>query len=159
MCNIKKSLLLLVLEIILTTGSACATPPTSEPVDKTWLSPGKMQISGVSPGEHVQQSITLHNGSEIAATFHIYYRTPDYVEDEFETAPVDAPNWITIEQESVSLAPKEKQEISIILDLPSDIQIPERWEFWIGVKPKEKNTLTAELCSRWLITMKDSQTP
>ena len=155
-CIIKKSLILLVLVIILTTGAACAAPPTSEPVDSTWLSPGKIQISGVSPGNHIEQNITLHNGGETPVTFLVYYRTPDYVEDEFVTAPIDAPNWITIDQESVLFAPKEKQEIPIILDLPDDIQIPERWEFWIGVKPKEKNTLTAELCSRWLITMKDN---
>jgi hypothetical protein len=152
---IKKNLLLWVLIVILTAGPTCANSQMPELVDKTWLSPGKIQVSSVLPGNRIEQSITIHNGSEVATTFLIYYRTPDYVEDHFVIAPVDTINWIKIDQGSVLLAPKEKKEIPVILDLPDDAETPERWEFWIGVKPKGENTLTAELCSRWLISMKD----
>jgi hypothetical protein len=153
---IKKNLLLWVLVVILTVGAACgnSSPTTSELPDKTWLSPGKIRVSDVLPGDRIEQSVTIHNGSEVATTFLVYYRTPDYVEDNFVMAPVDATNWVEISHASVLLAPKEQREILVTLDLPDDIQAPERWEFWIGVKPQKENTLTAELCSRWLITMK-----
>jgi hypothetical protein len=42
------------------------------------------------------------------------------------------------------------------LDLPAEAQVPDRWEFWIGVKENNQNTLATELCSRWLITMKNN---
>jgi hypothetical protein len=155
MRNIKKNLLLWALVIILTAGSACANSSISELADGTWLSPGKVQVSNVLPGNRIEENITIHNGSETAITFLIYYRIPDYVEDNFVTAPIDAQNWVKIDQASVLLAPKEKREIPIILDLPNDAETPERWEFWIGVKPKGENIITAELCSRWLISMKD----
>ena len=151
----KKAFIPWALVIILIAGSSCASPQTSELSDKTWLSPGKIQVNNVLPGNRIEQNITINNGSGVATTFLIYYRTPDYVEDNFVMAPVEAVNWVNISQASVLLAPREQKEIQIILDLPNDAQTPELWEFWIGVKTKKENTLTSELCSRWLITMKE----
>jgi hypothetical protein len=31
---------------------------------------------------------------------------------------------------------------------------PNHWEFWVGVRENKASSLTTELCSRWLITMK-----
>lgn len=145
----------MVLVIILTTGSACTVSKTSELTDKTWLSPGKIQVNNFSAGDSIEQSITIHNGSDVATTFLIYYRTPDYVEENFVLAPIDALNWVNINKASILIAPKEKEEIQVTLKLPNDIQTPTHWEFWIGVKAKKENTLITELCSRWLITMKE----
>ena len=73
---------------------------------------------------------------------------------QFYRCPENARNWITITNDAHILGPVETKEIPIVLNLPEKEQIPERWEFWIGVKDSNGNMLTTELCSRWLIAMK-----
>ena len=150
----KKIILSLALVMTLNAGLACTTPQASPLADKTWLSPGKIQVSNLLPGNSVKQKITIHNGSEAATAFLVYYRIPDYVENSFAVAPGSARDWIKIGEESPVLAPKETREIQVVLDLPDKAQTPERWEFWIGVRENKGNMLTTELCSRWLITMR-----
>jgi hypothetical protein len=93
---IKKS----VLWLALTAMMACNTSQASQPEDKTWLSPGKIRINNLKPGSSVSQKIQVHNGSEQAANFSIYYRIADYVEDNFAAAPAGARDWVTIQEES-----------------------------------------------------------
>jgi hypothetical protein len=133
---------------------ACSDPHTSELPDSTWLSPGKIQINNLHPGSRIEQKIKIHNGNKSAAKFSVYYRIPDYVENDYTIAPDDAGNWISIEDSSPVLEPRDTKEIRIGLDLPDDVQLPERWEFWIGAKEDKGNMLATELCSRWLIRMK-----
>jgi glycogen debranching enzyme len=153
--SIKKQIIfMLALVIILTTGLSCTAQQTTGSANKTWLSPAKIQVSDVLPGKHIEQSITIHNGSDVTTTFLVYYRMPDYVADNFVVAPADAQDWVKIGEESPVLAPRETKEIQVILDLPNNAQIPENWEFWIGVKTNNGNSLITELCTRWLITMK-----
>jgi hypothetical protein len=124
------------------------------PDGKTWLAPGKIQLSNVSPGKSITQSLTIHNGGDVTTTFSVYYRTPDYVADNFVTAPEDSQEWISIGETSPVLAPQETKEIQVILEIPEDSETPKRWEFWIGVKAQGENALTAEFCSRWLVAMR-----
>jgi hypothetical protein len=145
----------LVLLLSVTAGPACTSPKLSTPDNnKTWINPGKIRINNFSSGYHARQKITIHNGSESATTFLAYYRIPDYVENGFAVAPIDAQEWVEIGEESAVLASGETREIEITLNLPKGAQTPERWEFWIGVREKKEGSLTTELCSRWLITMK-----
>ncbi len=149
----KKIMLSLIMIIFLISGLACGTPQAAQPDDKTWLSPGKIQVSNLSPGNRVNQNIKIHNGNEQSTKFSIYYRMPDYVENNFIAAPADARNWLIIAEDSPTLAPQETKEIQVVLDLPDKAQTPERWEFWIGVKENKEARLATELCTRWLITM------
>jgi hypothetical protein len=133
---------------------ACSDPHTSELPDSTWLSPGKIQINNLHPGSSITQKIKIHNGNKLAIKFSVYYRIPDYVENNYAVAPGNAGNWISIEDSSPTLEPQETKEIRIGLTLPDEVQLPERWEFWIGAKETKGNMLATELCSRWLITMR-----
>jgi hypothetical protein len=151
----KKCIFLLALIFVLTAGWACTTPAATGPGDKTWVSPGKIQINNLKPGNSVKQTIRIHNGSEPATKFLIYYRIPDYVENNYIAAPVNAMDWIIIPQNSLLIEPRATKEIQVVLNLPDKAKTPERWEFWIGVKSDKENRLATELCSRWLITMKD----
>ena len=73
-------LLLLALIITLVNVVACSDLPAAQLEDKTWLSPGKIQISNLSPGSSVKQDLEIHNGNDYETKFKVYYRTPDYVE-------------------------------------------------------------------------------
>jgi hypothetical protein len=139
---------------MLTLSTSCTVQEMTKLVDKTWISPAKIQIRNLGPGSSVKQNVRIHNGNETATEFLVYYRTPDYVEASFVTAPADARNWLTIGEEILSLAPRQTKEIQVVLNLPEDAQIPERWEFWIAVKENNGSQVVAELASRWLITMR-----
>jgi hypothetical protein len=133
---------------------ACSARQAAGPVDKTWLSPGKIQIGNYSPGHSVKQKITIHNGENAETKFSVYYRVPDYVEEGFTAAPAETGDWIKINENSPSISPLQIKEIEVVLNIPEGSSVPERWEFWIGVKEDKKQSLSTELCSRWLITMK-----
>ncbi len=152
--SMKRILWLLAIAMTLTSATACATQETSKPMDQTWISPAKIQIGNLRPGSSVKQIITIHNGNETPTKFLVYYRTPDYVENGFYAAPADAHNWLKILDANPNLEPRQTKEIQLVLNLPDDAQIPERWEFWIAVKENNGSSLVAELASRWLITMK-----
>ncbi|MBN1191541.1 MAG: hypothetical protein JXA46_17425 [Dehalococcoidales bacterium] len=146
--------LLLAIAAILT---ACAGPAGSQaagPENETWLSPGKIRIDNLSPGNSVKHDIQVHNGEEVERAFSVYYRVPDYLEDSFFSAPAGAREWTAISEESPLIGARETKEIEVILNLPDDVQPPERWEFWIGVRKNSSDSLSAELCSRWLVSMK-----
>jgi hypothetical protein len=90
----------------------------------------------------------------LEAKFSVYYRIPDYVGDGFVVAPAEARDWIIITDESPILAPMETKEIQVVLNIPEQAQIAHHLEFWIGVEENTNKTLSTELCSRFLITMK-----
>jgi len=150
----KKTILLVSILILAFYGIACNVKPTG-PADKTWLSPGKVNISNLKPGSSAKQEITIHNGNKVKTGFSVYYRIPDYVEEGFVPAPIEAPTWVTISEKSFLLEPDQTKEIEVVIKIPDDVRTPEHWEFWIGCKEISENTLTTELCSRWLITMKN----
>ena len=143
----------LAIAIILTSTTTCARQEMSNPVDRTWISPAKIQIGNIRPGSSVKQKVTIHNGNETAKGFIIYYRTPDYVEEGFVAAPAEARNWLKISDENPNLMPRQTKEVQLVLNLPDDAQLPERWEFWIAIKEDVGDSLIAELASRWLIIM------
>jgi hypothetical protein len=141
--------------IMMTIGSGCTGPVTSQPdVNKTWLQPGKIQINKYSPGKKVVHQISVHNGKNVETGFSVYYRIPDYVEDGFVTAPDNAYKWIAISESAPILKAHETKEIEITLNLPETTQTPDQWEFWIGVKENTGSSVLSELCSRWLVSMK-----
>ncbi len=152
----KKIMFSIITIIVLIAGLACIAPQAAQTEDKTWLSPGKIQVNNLRPGNSIKQKIKLHNGNEQATKFSIYYRMPDYVENNFIPAPDDARDWIIIAEDSPVLAPQETKEIQVVLDLPDKAQTPERWEFWIGVKESKEARLATELCVRWLIIMRSN---
>jgi hypothetical protein len=151
----KSFIILLALVTVLICGISCTTSQTAQPADKTWLSPGKIQFSNVVPGKSITQKITIHNGRESNAAFLVYYRIPDYVENNYVVAPAEASDWIKIGEASPVFAPRETKEVQVVLEVPDGAQTPERWELWVGVKENTANMVTTELCSRWLITMRN----
>lgn len=124
------------------------------PEDRTWISPGKVQVGNFFPGARAEWGITIHNGADEDRRFKVEYRKADRVQEGFGFAPEGAKDWIIIANADPVLAPKETRDILVVLDLPIDAVVPPKWEFWISVKDvSEKSMITTALCSRWLIYM------
>ena len=125
------------------------------PPDRTWISPGKVQIGNFYAGARAEWDLSIHNGESKERTFSISYRHPDRVETGFEFAPVEAKDWVIIADATPVLAPKETKNVLIALVLPGNTQVPPQWEFWIAVKDiSQGGMVQTVLCSRWLVRMR-----
>ena len=162
----KKLIWLLVVALLLPV-LACASAGTSTettstytgeepPIDRTWISPGKVQVGNFYPGARAEWPLTIHNGNDHSATFQIGYRYPDRVESGYAEPTPGVQDWVIIADPTPVLDPYETRDILIVLDMPVDTQSPgKRWEFWISVKDTSQAGLVqTELCSKWLITTK-----
>jgi len=139
--------------------SAPPTVETAEPppelYDKTWVSPGKVEIGNFYPGARAEYMISLHNGSDETAEFSVSYRVSDNITEGYEPAPVTAEGWVIIAEPSPVLAAKETKDILIAVEMPGDAEAPPKWEFWIVAKDvTQTGMVQTELACRWLVAMK-----
>ena len=136
------------------TETPTITPPP-ELYDKTWVSPGKVEVGDFYPGARAEYMISLHNGNDETAEFSLSYRVSDNTTDGYEPAPVTAEGWVIIAEPSPVLAAKETKDILIAVEMPGDAEAPPKWEFWIVAKDvTQTGMVQTELACRWLVAMK-----
>jgi len=136
--------------------TAVETPtPPPELYDKTWISPGKVEVGNFYPGARAEYRISIHNGSDEPAEFSVSYRVTDNTTEGYEPAPAEAEGWVTIEDPAPVLAAKATREVLIVLEMPGDAEAPPKWEFWIAAKDvTQTGMVQTELACRWLVVMK-----
>lgn len=115
-------------------GANGVTPytPTGDegPIDKTWISPGKVQVGNFHLGARAEWPIVVHNGNNFEARFSLQHRLPDYVGEGYLRAPTDIiQEWVIITSETPVLAPRETVEVLIILEMPNAVDEDEAL-FW-----------------------------
>ncbi|MBA7571641.1 hypothetical protein ES708_13407 [subsurface metagenome] len=133
------------------------TPTTPPPglYDKTWISPGKVEVGNFYPGARAEYKISIHNGSDEPAEFSVSYRAADNTAEGYEPAPAEAQAWVTIDDPAPVLAAKETRDVLIAVEMPDDAQAPPKWEFWIAAKDvTQTGMVQTELACRWLVEMK-----
>jgi hypothetical protein len=130
------------------------TPPP-ELYNKTWISPGKVEVGNFHPGARAEYILSIHNGSDEPAEFSVSYRVVDNNAEDYEPAPTEAQAWVIIEDPAPVLAAKETKDVLIAVEMPKDAQAPPKWEFWIAAKDvTQAGMVQTELACRWLIEMK-----
>jgi hypothetical protein len=124
------------------------------PADRTWLSPGIVQVSNFYPGARAEYNVTVHNGSNTPTTFAVTYREPSYVAIGYVKAPLEAQNWVIIADGTPILAPRETRDILVTLAMPGGvINYPMKWVFWISVMDKtQSGMVTTEIISTWQVS-------
>lgn len=129
---------------------------TEPPKDRTWISPGKVNIGNFYPGATAEWKISVHNGNMKPVSFSVNYRNPDYTADGFSMPPYQADDWVIISEENPVIMPLETKDILITLDIPKSARnIPDKWEYWISVMDNSQTGIVnTELCSRWLVDMR-----
>lgn len=131
-----------------------ATPSYEEPQDYTWISPSKVEVSNFFPGARAEYPLTIHNGSTEPARFSVSYMEPTREVNGFVKAPEDARKWLQTEK-SVELQPGETTETLVAIELPEDVETPDKWEFWVAVKDTTQSGIVqTEVASRWMVEMK-----
>ena len=130
--------------------------PDEPPIDRTWISPGKVMVGNFYPGARAEWNLLVHNGKDTQASFVIAYRYPDHVGEGYVKPTTEVQDWVIIADPTPILMPKETREILIALEMPKDAISPGKlWEFWISVKDQtQTGMITTELCSRWCVSMR-----
>ena len=131
--------------------------PGEPPLDRTWISPGKVQVGNFHPGARAEWNLLVHNGKNTTASFLVTYRYPNYVEEGYNFPTAEVQDWVIIADPTPVLAPKETRAISIVLEMPEDATAPGKlWEFWISVKDTtQTGMVVTELCSRWCVSQRN----
>jgi len=126
------------------------------PIDRTWISPGKVQIGNFYPGARAEWPITIHNGNDYTATFAVAYRYPDRVAEGHAWPTPEVKDWVIIADATPVFAAYQTREILVVLNMPYGTKAPgSKWEFWISVQDKgQGGMVVTETCSRWQITMR-----
>lgn len=144
-----------------------ATPINNSPVtmddqrppdNVTWISPGKVMIDNFHAGARAEYPVTIHNGSNVATEFLVYYRVPGHVGEGYVKAPARVEDWVIIIDSTPVLAARETKDILIVLEMPETANDPApKWEFWVGVKDNSQaGMVQTELAVRWLVNMRES---
>ena len=130
--------------------------PENPPMDRTWVSPGKVQIGNYYPGGRAEYSVTIHNGKDTSTEFSVSYRYPDNVATGYDKPPLEAQDWIIIADMTPILMPKETRDVLVALTMPKEAKVEsKKWEFWISViDMAQTGTIRTELCVRTLIDMR-----
>ena len=144
--------------------SACTQPsppvvqtlePPPELYDKTWVSPGKVEVGNFYPGARAECPLSIHNGKDEPAEFSVTYREPDNTAEGYVTAPSGAEGWVIIADPAPVLAAKATRDVLIAVEMPKGAEAPPKWEFWIAVKDvTQTGMVQTELACRWLVAMK-----
>jgi hypothetical protein len=124
------------------------------PKNRTWISPGKVEVGNYYAGATADWYIQVHNGKPTPVVFKIVSRPADYNAEGYSNA--QAQDWIIISDATPILAAYETKKIKVSLQIPSGTKnIPAKWEYWISaIDQSQTGNVTTELCSRWLITMR-----
>jgi len=130
--------------------------PDEPPINRTWVSPGKVNIGNFYPGARAEYPMTIHNGNDTNASFAVVYRYPDHVATGYVKPPIEAQDWVIIADSTPILMPKETRDVLIVLAMPEDANINDKkWEFWISIMDTtQTGNVKTELCVRWLVDMR-----
>jgi hypothetical protein len=144
---------------VIAVGLLACTPVQSAPLLEgapSGISPGVIEIDNMAAGRITGWPIEIHNGHAEETTYFIYYRTSDTPREGFERAPAEAVQWVDVPYSQLDVAPETVVEIPVTLSIPADAEgLPDKWEFWIAVRPEQDTNVQVEWASRWLVTMKD----
>jgi len=134
------------------------TPLVNEPPqDLTWISPSEVTIGYFEPSARAEWDITIHNGSNDVATYLIAYKYPSRVREGYEFPEQQVSAWVTVSDANPVLMPRETRNIMVAVEMPKDATVSsDKWEFWVSVcDTGQDGNIITELCSRWLVQMKE----
>lgn len=126
------------------------------PVDRTWISPGMVQVGNFYSGARAEWPLTIHNGNDYITEFLVRYRYPDHVGTGYEKPTQEVQDWLIISDATPVIAAYGTIDVLITLEMPYDATSPgHKWEFWLSIfDTNQTNFLQKEVCSRWQIIMK-----
>jgi len=122
-------------------------------INQTWASPAEVKIGNFYPGARAEWEIKIHNGNDIWTEFFVSYMVSDEKREGYALAPVEAKDWVIIEDSTPVLAPKETKKILVVLYIPEGVAVPDKkWEFWTVAGEVSARAVQIQMATRWLVS-------
>jgi hypothetical protein len=135
------------------------SPITDNVYDTLLLSPPKIKVGNIAPGDTAESYLVLDNRYNQILTVYLSISPPEYGTLDADTglayspAPENITDWISVIQTEVEIPALSTMTIPVSFTIPKKAELPERWEFDIQVS-QAQGFLSTALIQRWLITMR-----
>lgn len=111
-----------------------------------------LKISGFQP--QAKRILTVKYKSWTG--FFVEYLVSDEKRPGYALAPIEAKDWVIIEDSTPVLAPKETKEVLISISIPNDAVVKDnKWEFWTVAGERSGGTVQIQMATRWLVEMRN----
>ena len=137
---------------------AVEVPVGEPPPSSSWIYPAKIHVGNYHPGDVAECYVKVHNGNAHESLYRVKCRWPDRLESGYSLPPYNYEDWVTVSEPTVLLAPYSDmsgstKSVLISLQVPEEVEVPEKWEFWIGVSDASQGGFVkTEMCIRWMVS-------
>ena len=108
------------------------------------ISPGKIYIENLDPGESASSTLTISNQGNTDIEFVISARNPDYTEAGYER--LWNPDYVNSVKE-ITVPAKGSEQVNITISAPTESETElKKYELWIDVREKNPEELVATAC-------------
>ena len=125
-------------------------------VGKVWVGSDEgLFARGYYPGEEIEYSIPISNGSDIDKQILLEVYVPGGINNGYTAAPEYMKEWVTISDIKPVIPANSIREIPVTLLMPKDAKVfADKWEFRIRVTETGQGMVKHAVGQRWLITMR-----
>ena len=117
------------------------------------VSPAKVHIDDLPPGETAEFELTIHNKEELAHNFTFTTFQPPEEERREGRAEFPDDSWISFSSPKIEVAAKSEANATVTVDVPREQKwAGEDWEIWLGVAAESSDLLTVRLYARLLVS-------
>jgi hypothetical protein len=117
------------------------------------VSPAKVKINNLPPGEATEFELTIHNKDEIAHVFTFTTFLPPEEEREEVRAAFPDDSWISFSFPEIEIAANSEANLTVTVAIPQEQKwTSQDWETWLGVAAESSDLLGVKLYIRLLVS-------
>jgi uncharacterized membrane protein len=117
------------------------------------VSPAKIKIDDLPPGEAAEFNLTIHNKEELAHNYTLTTLKPPEERKEEGRAEFPDASWISFSSQEIELAANSEANVTVTVAIPRDQKwTSQNWEIWLGVAAESSDMLSVELYVRLLVS-------
>ena len=117
------------------------------------VSPAKVKIDNLPPGEATEFELTIHNKDEIAHVFTFTTFQPPEEEREEGMAEFPDDSWISFSFPEIEVAANSQANVTVTAAIPQEQKWAGKdWEIWLGVAAESSDVLGIKLYVRLLVS-------
>jgi len=111
-------------------------------------------LTNMVQGIEAQWQLPVLNTLGMSVNVSVEHEPPGRIANGYVAAPVEAAQWVSISPSVFELLNNKAKIVTVILCIPDDATVPDKWEFWITVFPEGQGNIVGGVASRCLVTMK-----
>ena len=117
------------------------------------VSPAKVHIDNLSPGEAIEFELTIHNKEKLAHDFSLTIFQPPEEERRKGRAEFPDASWISLSTQEIEVTANSEANVTVTIAVPQEQKWTGKdWEIWLGVAAASADLLAVKLYVRLLVS-------